>query len=84
MREAYEPGQHTCVTHPASAFVAHITLGSTVRKAVDASRPEVGTEIRDSRQAVKDVSESQDDYCDTGASADVVLGEFVPDSPAHC
>ena len=47
-----------------------------MQKAVDASRPEVGTQIRDSRQAVKDVSESQDDYCDTSAQADIVLGEW--------
>ena len=48
--------------------------GSTVQKAVDASRPEAGTQIRDSRQAVADVPESQNDYCDTSAQADIVLG----------
>jgi hypothetical protein len=52
-----------------------IHVGATVQKAVDASRPEAGTQIRDSRQAVKDVSESQGEYCDASAQADIVLGE---------
>nr|XP_019011143.1 uncharacterized protein I206_04455 [Kwoniella pini CBS 10737]OCF49924.1 hypothetical protein I206_04455 [Kwoniella pini CBS 10737] len=51
-------------------------IRSTVQKALDASRPEKGTQITDSRQAVRDVSESQDNYCDTTAQADIVLGEY--------
>ena len=51
------------------------STGDTVKKAVDASRPETSTQIVDSRQAVRDVSESQNDYCDTSAEADLVLGE---------
>ena len=46
-----------------------------MQKAVDASRPETATQITDSRHAVKDVSESQNEYCDTSAQADIVLGE---------
>ena len=49
------------------------SIRNTVEKAINASRPEVGTQISDSRQSVKDVSESQDDYCDTSAEADIVL-----------
>ena len=45
----------------------------TVKKAIDASRPESSTQISDSKQAVRDVSESQDEYCDTSASADIVM-----------
>ncbi|WWC89285.1 uncharacterized protein L201_004206 [Kwoniella dendrophila CBS 6074] len=48
-------------------------IRNTVKKAIDASRPEMGTQINDSRQAVRDVSESQDAYCDTTAQADIVL-----------
>ncbi|KAK6910047.1 hypothetical protein I203_104076 [Kwoniella mangroviensis CBS 8507] len=48
-------------------------IRNTVQKALDASRPEKGTQINDSRQAVRDVSESQDTYCDTTAQADIVL-----------
>ncbi|WVW83952.1 hypothetical protein I302_105975 [Kwoniella bestiolae CBS 10118] len=48
-------------------------IRNTVQKALDASRPEKGTQINDSRQAVRDVSESQDAYCDTTAQADIVL-----------
>lgn len=47
-----------------------------MQKAVDASRPETATQITDSRHAVKDVSESQNEYCDTTAQADIVLGRF--------
>ncbi|WWC62006.1 uncharacterized protein I303_104593 [Kwoniella dejecticola CBS 10117] len=47
-------------------------IRNTVQKALDASRPEKGTQINDSRQAVRDVSESQDTYCDTTAQADLV------------
>lgn len=50
-------------------------IRSTVQKAIDASRPEVGTQISDSRQAVADVSESQNGYCDLSAEADLALGE---------
>ncbi|WVQ99431.1 hypothetical protein IAU59_006566 [Kwoniella sp. CBS 9459] len=49
------------------------SIKNTVQKALDASRPEKGTQINDSRQAVRDVSESQDQYCDTTAQADIVL-----------
>ncbi|WRT66409.1 uncharacterized protein IL334_003365 [Kwoniella shivajii] len=49
------------------------SIRNTVQKALDASRPEKGTQINDSRQAVRDVSESQDNYCDTTAQADIVL-----------
>ena len=49
------------------------SIRNTVEKAINASRPEVGTQISDSRQSVRDVSESQDDYCDTSAEADIVL-----------
>ncbi|OCF40369.1 hypothetical protein I317_05804 [Kwoniella heveanensis CBS 569] len=49
------------------------SIRNTVQKALDASRPEKGTQINDSRQAVSDVSESQDEYCDTTARADIVL-----------
>ncbi|EIW70337.1 hypothetical protein TREMEDRAFT_29286 [Tremella mesenterica DSM 1558] len=49
------------------------SIRNTVQKAVDASRPEMGTQISDSRQAVRDVSESQNEYCDTSAGADLVL-----------
>ena len=49
------------------------SIRNTVQKAVDASRPETSTQISDSRQAVRDVSESQDDYCDTSAQADLKL-----------
>ena len=48
---------------------------STVEKAINASRPEMGTQIQDSRQSVRDVSESQDEYCDTTAQANIVLGQ---------
>lgn len=51
--------------------------GATVKKAMDASRPETSTLIRDSRQAVNDVSESQDDYCDTSVHVDLVMGAFA-------
>lgn len=44
---------------------------------MDASRPETSTLIRDSRQAVNDVSESQDDYCDTSVHVDLVMGAFA-------
>ena len=44
---------------------------------MNASRPEMGTQIRDSRHAVKDVSESQEEYCDASAQADLVLGELA-------
>jgi hypothetical protein len=47
-----------------------------VQKAVDASRPETATQIKDRRHAVNDVSESQNEYCDTTAQADIVLGEW--------
>ena len=43
---------------------------------MDASRPETATQIVDSRQAVKNVSESQNEYCDTTAEADLTLGGF--------
>lgn len=55
--------------------IAEYGTGDTVQKAVDASRPEASTQIMDSRQAVKDVSESQDDYCDSSAGANLLLGE---------
>lgn len=44
---------------------------------MDASRPETSTLIRDSRQAVNDVSESQDDYCDASVHVDLVMGAFA-------
>lgn len=44
---------------------------------MDASRPETSTQIRDSRQAVNDVSESQNDYCNTSVHVDLVMGAFV-------
>ena len=46
-----------------------------MKKALDASRPEEGTQIQDSRKAVRDVSESQNEYCDMGAGSDIILGE---------
>jgi hypothetical protein len=49
------------------------SIRSTVKKAIDASRPEMGTQISDSRQAVRNVSESQDNYCDSSAEAELVL-----------
>ncbi|WVR07080.1 hypothetical protein IAU60_004119 [Kwoniella sp. DSM 27419] len=49
------------------------SIKHTVQMALDASRPEKGTQISDSRQATRDVSESQDQYCDTTAQADIVL-----------
>ncbi|ORX36563.1 hypothetical protein BD324DRAFT_452712 [Kockovaella imperatae] len=49
------------------------SIRNTVEKAINASRPEMGTQIRDSRQAVRDVSESQEEYCDASAQADIVL-----------
>ncbi|KAK8864438.1 hypothetical protein IAR55_001687 [Kwoniella newhampshirensis] len=51
-------------------------IRATVQKAIDASRPETGTQINDSRQAVRDVSESQNEYCDTSAQADIVLAHI--------
>jgi hypothetical protein len=51
-----------------------------VQRAVDASRPETSTQIADSRIGSRDVSESQNDYCDVAAKAEldatgvVVLG----------
>lgn len=48
-----------------------------MQTAVNASRPENSTKVHDSRQAVRDVSESQNDYCDTSAKADIVLGELT-------
>ena len=53
-------------------------LGNTVEKAVNASRPEMGTQITDSKQAVRDVSESQEEYCDASAQADLVVGKLFP------
>lgn len=44
---------------------------------MDASRPETSILIRDSRQAVNDVSESQADYCDTSVHVDLVMGAFA-------
>nr|XP_031863300.1 uncharacterized protein CI109_001175 [Kwoniella shandongensis]KAA5530372.1 hypothetical protein CI109_001175 [Kwoniella shandongensis] len=55
-------------------------IRATVQKAIDASRPETGTQINDSRQAVRDVSESQNQYCDTSAQADIVLAH-IPNGP---
>lgn len=52
-------------------------IGATVKKAMDASRPETSTQIRDSRQAVNDVSESQNDYCNTSVHVDLVIGAFA-------
>lgn len=52
-------------------------IRSTVQKAIDASRPEAGTQISESRQAVADVSESQNGYCDTSAAHDLVLGQYT-------
>lgn len=49
------------------------SIRSTVQKALDASRPETSTHIQDSRMGATAVSESQSDYCDTTASADIVL-----------
>jgi hypothetical protein len=49
------------------------SIRNTVQKALDASRPETGTHIQDSRIGSTAVSESQSDYCDTTASADIVL-----------
>ncbi|OWT41907.1 hypothetical protein C362_00273 [Cryptococcus neoformans Bt1] len=56
-------------------------IRATVKKAMDASRPETSTLIRDSRQAVNDVSESQGDYCDTSVHVDLVMAfDASPDS----
>lgn len=49
------------------------SIRSTVQKALDASRPETSTHVMDSRMGATAVSESQSDYCDTSASADIVL-----------
>lgn len=49
--------------------------GRTVQTAIDASRPEASTQISNSKAAVRDVSESQGQYCDTSAEADLVLSE---------
>jgi hypothetical protein len=47
-----------------------------VQQAIAASRPESSTQIKDSRQAVNNVAESQKDYCDaSGIDADLLLGK---------
>lgn len=61
-------------TIQATGWVELMRSGDTVRKAVDASRPETATQIGDSRQAVRDVSESQNEYCDSSAEANIALG----------
>ncbi|ODN94260.1 hypothetical protein L198_05116 [Cryptococcus wingfieldii CBS 7118] len=50
-------------------------IRATVKKAMDASRPETATRIQDSRKAVNNVSEAQGDYCDTTAEVSLKLGE---------
>lgn len=50
-------------------------IRQTVLKAVNASRPENAAQIQNTKQAVNDVSESQGQYCDESAQANVRLGK---------
>jgi len=48
-------------------------IRNTVLKAVNASRPENRNQIQNAKQAVRDVSESQGQYCDESAEANLRL-----------
>lgn len=50
-------------------------IRNTVLKAVNASRPENQSQFQNSRRSVADVSESQGQYCDDSAEANLFLGE---------
>jgi hypothetical protein len=51
-------------------------IRNTVLKAVNASRAENQTQFQNTKNAVKDVSESQGQYCDDSAEANLQLGEL--------
>lgn len=58
-------------------------IRNTVKRAIDASRPEAATQIDDSRRGASEVSESQNTYCDPQAEANIKLAiRATPESLA--